>query len=156
MQLANTHPMEELLQITLDEIESLTGSKIGFFHFLDADQKTIRLQAWSTNTLQNMCKAEGQGSHYDLEQAGVWADAVRLRKPIIHNNYAALTERKGLPEGHAQIIREMVVPIQRDNKVVAILGLGNKPQDYIANDVELVSTFADFAWDIVDYKRIEN
>src|SRR4030042_3642102 len=76
MQFANTNSMDELLQIALDDIQSLTGSQISLFHFLEADQKTIRLQAWSTNTLQNMCKAEGKGSHYDLEQGGVWADAI--------------------------------------------------------------------------------
>ena len=130
MQFANSHTLDELLQFTLDEIETLTGSTIGFFHFLEADQKTLWLQAWSTNTLQNMCKAEGKDSHYDVEQAGVWADAVRQRQPIIHNNYATLPHRKGMPEGHALVVREMVIPILRDKKVMAILGLGNKPQDY--------------------------
>jgi len=156
MQYANEHPQEELLEYSLNEIEILTGSTVSFFHFLESDQKTISLQAWSTNTLKNMCKAEGKGSHYDLEQAGVWADAVRHRKPIIHNNYAILANRKGLPEGHAQIIRELVVPILRDNKVVAILGLGNKAQDYTTSDVGVVSTFADFAWDIVKHKQSDN
>jgi PAS domain S-box-containing protein len=156
MQFANTHTLDELLQVTLDEIETLTGSTIGFFHFLEAGQKKLWLQAWSTNTLQNMCKAESKDSHYDVEQAGVWADCVRHRQPVIHNSYASLPHRKGMPEGHATVIREMVVPIMRAEKIVAILGLGNKPKDFTARDVEIVSTFADFAWDIVEHKRAEN
>jgi PAS domain S-box-containing protein len=156
MQFANANTLDELLQFALDEVETLTGSTVSFFHFLEEDQKTLWLQAWSTNTLQNMCKAEGKGSHYDVEKAGVWADAVRTRQPVLHNNYAALPHRKGTPEGHALVIREMVIPILRDQKVVAILGLGNKPQDYTANDVQVVSTLADFAWDIVEHKRSEN
>jgi len=156
MQFANNHTLDELLRFTLDEIETLTGSTIGFFHFLEADQKTLRLQAWSTNTLQNMCTAEGKDSHYDVEQAGVWADAVRQRQPTIHNNYAALPHRKGMPEGHALVVRELVIPILRDTKVMAILGVGNKPQDFTANDVQLVSTLADFAWDVVAHKQAEN
>lgn len=155
MQYADTHKLDELLQVTLNEIESLSGSTIGFFHFLEADQKTLWLQAWSTNTLQNMCKAEGKDSHYDVEQAGVWADCVRLRQPVIHNDYASLPHRKGMPEGHATVTREMAVPIIRDNKIVAILGIGNKPEAYTASDVELVSTLADFAWDAVEHKRSE-
>jgi PAS domain S-box-containing protein len=103
-----------------------------------------------------MCKAEGKGSHYNVDQAGVWADCVRLRKPVIHNDYASLTERKGMPEGHATVTRELAVPIIRAGKIVAIVGTGNKPQDFTADDVELVSTFADFAWDVVDHKRTEN
>jgi len=155
MQFEATHTLDELLQTTVDEIEALTGSVIGFFHFLEADQKTLWLQAWSTNTLQNMCKAEGKGSHYNVEQAGVWADCVRQLKPVIHNDYDALLHRKGMPEGHAAIARELAVPILRDEKVVAILGVGNKPQDYTASDVELVSILADFAWDIIERKRAE-
>jgi PAS domain S-box-containing protein len=155
IQFANTHTLDELLQFALDEIEALTGSTIGFFHFLEADQKTLWLQAWSTRTLQNMCKAEGKDSHYDVDQAGVWADAVRQRQPIIHNDYGALPQRKGMPEGHAIVDREMVIPILRDKKVMAILGLGNKPQAFTSNDVELVSTIGDFAWDIIENKRAE-
>jgi PAS domain S-box-containing protein len=156
MQFAETHTLDELLQVILDEIETLTGSTIGFFHFLESDQKTLWLQAWSTNTLQNMCKAEGKDSHYDVEQAGVWADCVRHRQPVIHNDYASLPNRKGMPEGHATVIREMAVPIIRAEKIVAILGMGNKPEAYTASDVELVSTIADFAWDVVEHKRAEN
>lgn len=156
MQYADNHSLDELLQFTLDEIETLTGSKISFFHFLEPDQKTLRLQAWSTNTLENICRAEGKDSHYDVDQAGVWADAIRQRQPIIHNNYAELPNRKGMPEGHALVVRELVVPILREKKVVAILGLGNKLQDFNANDVEVVSTLADFAWDTIEHKRAEN
>jgi PAS domain S-box-containing protein len=156
MQYANVHSLDELLEFSLNEIESLTGSTISFFHFLNADQRTISLQAWSTNTLNKMCQAEGKGSHYDLEKAGVWADAVRQRRPVLHNNYSALSNRKGLPEGHAEITREMVIPILRDDKVVGILGLGNKPRDFTTNDVRVVSTYADFTWDIVEHKQAEN
>jgi PAS domain S-box-containing protein len=156
MQFSNAHTLDELLQFTLDEMEPLSGSTISFFHFLDADQKTLWLQAWSTNTQQNMCQAEGKDSHYDVDLAGVWADAVRQSQAIIHNDYAALPQRKGMPDGHAPVVREMVVPIIREHTVVAIIGVGNKPQDYTANDVEVVSTLADFAWDIIEHKRAED
>jgi len=156
MQFAVSHTVDELLQATLDEIETLTGSTIGFFHFLEVDQKTLWLQAWSTNTLQNMCEAEGKGSHYSVDQAGVWADCIRQRRPVIHNDYASLAHRKGTPEGHAPISRELTVPILRNDHVVAILGVGNKSRDYITSDVELVSTLADFAWDIIERKQAED
>lgn len=155
VQQASTHTIDELLQITLDEIESINGSKIGFFHLLEADQETIRLHSWSSNTLQSLCDIEGKDSHKDLKQAGVWAEAIRERRPLIHNDYVGLAGRKGLPGGHTQIIREVVVPILRDHKVVAVLGLGNKAQDYTAEDVEVISAYGDFAWDVVDYLQAQ-
>jgi len=155
IQYALAHTVDELLQTTLDEIEALTSSTVSFFHSVKADQNMILLQAWSTNTLQSMCTAKEKGSHYSVEEAGVWADCIRQRKPVIHNDYASLSHRKGLPDGHASIIRELVIPILRDGQVVATLGVGNKPQDYTENDVELVSTFADFAWDIIERRQAE-
>ncbi len=146
---------DELLQSVLDEAETLTASRIGFFHFLADDQVTIMLQTWSTNTLQSMCTAEGKGLHYPVEQAGVWVDCIRERRPVIHNDYASLPHRRGLPAGHAPLVRELVVPVVREGKIAAILGVGNKESDYVPADVETVARLADLAWDIVVRKRAE-
>ncbi len=155
LEFATSHSSVELLQAALDELETLTGSVIGFFHFLEPDQQTLALQTWSTNTLSTMCQAEGEGRHYDVAEAGVWVDCIHVHGPVIHNDYQALPHRKGLPSGHAPIIRELVVPIIRADRIVAILGIGNKPQDYTAQDVETVSLLADLAWDITERKRAE-
>lgn len=153
---AAKHSLEELLQRTLDEIGELTNSPIGFFHFVEADQQTLSLQAWSTRTLNEFCQAQGKGLHYPVDQAGVWADCIREGRPVIHNDYPSLSNRKGLPEGHAQVIRELVVPILKGDRIVAILGVGNKSQDYTERDVELVSYLADVAWEITDRKQVED
>jgi PAS domain S-box-containing protein len=153
---ASTYSTREFLQELLDEAEALTGSKIGFFHFVEEDQETLTLQTWSTNTLKNMCKAEGRGNHYPISQAGVWVDCVKEGKPLIHNDYARLPIRKGLPEGHAPVIRELVIPVLRNGKIVAILGVGNKATDYHAQDVDTVWQLADLSWDTVIIKRAED
>jgi len=155
MQFAGSQTLDELLRATLDEAEALTGSQVGFYHFLAPDQTTLSLQAWSTNTARLMCKVEGTQRHYPLEHAGVWAEAIRLRRAVIHNDYASLTNRKGLPEGHAPVIRELVVPILRGGLIVSLLGVGSKPTDYDLLDVETVSRLADLAWDITEKKRSE-
>lgn len=145
----------DILRATLDEAERLTGSCIGFYHFVDADQDTLTLQAWSTRTAQVFCKAEGAGMHYPVHQAGVWADALRTGAAVIHNDYPSLPHRKGMPEGHAEVRREAVVTVQRGGRIVAILGVGNKPFDYGARDLDLVQRLADLAWDLVARKRAE-
>jgi PAS domain S-box-containing protein len=155
LEFVNSHSMDEFLIATLDEIEALTGSQIGFYHFLESDQKTLTLQNWSTNTLKNMCTAEGKGSHYDIAQAGVWVDCVHERRPIIHNDYASLPHRKGMPEGHAPVVREVVVPIFRDNLIKTIIGVGNKSTNYDESDIGIVSQLGDLSWDITERKRAE-
>lgn len=155
LEMAESHSIEEMLRLTLDKAELLTESSIGFFHFVADDQLTLSLQAWSTNTLKSMCTAEGDGRHYALDSAGVWADAARERKAVIHNDYAAVKDRKGMPEGHAVVKREVVVPVLRGNKVVAILGVGNKPSLYDEDDIKWVGIAADIVWDIVAKKMGE-
>jgi len=147
--------LDQLLEKTLDEAELLTGSSIGFYHFVDADQLNLRLQNWSTRTKSQYCKADGKGSHYPVASAGVWADCLRERAPVVHNDYASLDTRKGLPSGHAALVRELTVPVIRGGLVVAIVGLGNKPSDYDATDVETVERLADLTWDITERKRAE-
>jgi diguanylate cyclase (GGDEF)-like protein/PAS domain S-box-containing protein len=152
---ATDHSTNELMKIALDETEFLTGSLISFYHFVDADQNGLSLQAWSTRTEAKFCEADGVGKHYPISEAGVWVDCVFQKKPVVHNDYASLPHRKGMPSGHAEVIRELVVPTMRDSKVVSILGVGNKPSDYDSQDVELVSYIADVVWSIVEQKRTE-
>jgi len=150
------HSLDDLLTKVLDEAEALTDSRIGFFHFVDADQVSLSLQAWSSKTLSSFCNAEGKGQHYPLESAGVWADCVREKRPLIHNSYDSLPRRKGLPPGHATVRRELVVPIFRNNLIVAVVGVGNKHADYTVQDIATLQHLANLAWDIVIRKRVED
>ena len=155
LEFADSHTMDELLTASLDEIEAMTGSAIGFYHFLEPDQRTLTLQNWSTNTLKNMCTAEGKGGHYDIGEAGVWVECIDKGHPVVHNDYASLPNRKGLPEGHAPIIRELVVPIFKGKLIKAIIGVGNKSTDYTRDDIEIVSQLGDLSFDIAERKRAE-
>ena len=152
---AQDHSLDETIQKALDQIEAATDSTVAFFHFVDEDQKSLRLQTWSTNTLATQCTAEGEGSHYDLDKAGVWADCLRQGRPIIHNDYASLPDKHGMPEGHAELTRELTVPILRGGKVRVVLGVGNKVSDYDSHDLEMVVALADQVLDIVLAKRAE-
>jgi PAS domain S-box-containing protein len=80
---------------------------------------------------------------------------MRERKPVIHNDYASLKHKKGIPEGHAKIVRDLAVPVMREEKIVAILGVGNKLADYTEKDAETVDYLADVTWEIVARKREE-
>lgn len=155
IEFAATHTLDELLTQALDEICVLVDSTVGFYHFVEPDQKYLSLQQWSTRTLADFCQAKGKGLHYPIEQAGVWADAAREKKAVIHNDYASLKHKKGMPVGHAEILRELVVPVMRNDKVVAILGVGNKPEDYNESDVKILSYISDLTWEIVKRKKSE-
>ncbi|MBN2426748.1 MAG: response regulator [Deltaproteobacteria bacterium] len=152
---APNHTLDELLTKALDEISALADSPVAFLHFVENDQKSLSLQKWSTRTLDEFCRIEGVGSHAPLEQAGIWADCLRERKTVIQNDYQSLPGKRGLPKGHAPIIRKLVVPIMRKDKIVGILGVGNKATSYNEKDAKRVHFLADVAWQIISLKKAE-
>lgn len=141
---------DALLTHGLNLAEEMTNSQIGFFHFVDEDQENVSLQVWSSNTLQKMCFAEGHSMHYPISEGGVWVDCVHERKAIIHNDYESLPHKKGMPEGHAPLIREVVVPIFKKDLIVAIIGVGNKEKDYDEHDIELVQQIGEMTYDYAE------
>jgi PAS domain S-box-containing protein len=155
LELANGSTVEALLQATLDELETLTGSCIGFCNFLNLDESVVDAAAWSTRTLGSYCHADRTGLHLYVAQAGVWADCIRERRPVIHNDYASLLHKKGVPPGHGGLVREVCVPVFRDDRIVAVFAVGNKLSPYTESDLEMVSSFADLAWDIAARKQAE-
>lgn len=148
--------LDRMLRLMLDEIELQTESRFGFYHFVEKDQRTLSLQTWSTNTLALVCAAEGNCTMYPIEQVGVWADCVRKRQPVIHNDCTSLSQRRGMPDGHPEVVRELVVPIFRASRIVALIGVGNKQSDYSESDVQTITFFGDFFWEIVERKRAQD
>ena len=155
MEYSARHSLNDLMQKTVDEVSELTDSTIGFFHFMEDDQTHLGMQTWSTNALQLFHVSSEDGAHLPLDRAGVWAEAVRQRRPLVQNDYESLAKKKGIPQGHVPILREMVIPIIRNERIMAVMGIGNKPQDYSAHDLELAARMADYAWDITERKQME-
>jgi signal transduction histidine kinase len=131
---AHEGSLEEVLRLTLDEAERLTGGQIGFFHFLGDDGVT--LQSWSSNTLAGMAAHD-------------------LRNPLtaVHA-FAALLEETGLgpvSERQREVLRrirstsEHMLELVNDLLDVAKIEAGRlelrrEPQDLAAVVREVVTT----------------
>lgn len=153
---SESNSVEEVLRATLDNIEHITESSISFCHFIRDDRGAPSLQIWSTNTTNNVCKMhQHQGGHPSLDESAIWSDLLQTGQPVIHNDTATLMNRRGIPEGHPEIKRELVIPIIEGGTIKAIIGVGNKSIPYDDEDIRLVSSVANLAWDIVVKKRAE-
>ena len=144
---------EELIKYGLEEVSKIMGSGIGYFHFLSDDRQDISLFAW-TKEAEAQCHTVPD-SHYSLDQAGIWADCIRTKKTAIHNDYENEPTKKGLPEGHFELERHMSVPLIEDDKVVAVLGVGNKPDEYSDEDVRIVQLFLNELWKLINRMRMQ-
>lgn len=145
---------EETIQFCIDECVRLTESRIGYFHFVNPDQNTIHIKTWSKQTLQ-VCQASPALTHYPITEAGIWVDCIHLRKPVIHNDYQSVPHKKGLPEGHVPLVRDLAVPIFRKNSIVAIIGVGNRELLYEEKHVHLLELYANSMWDVISRKNAE-
>ena len=132
MLFAEQHSLSELLDEVLNEVEMLTGSQFGFYHFLNQDQKSLKLLNWSARARRDNVE--------DLHEEGAWAACLQQRTQVIHN---------------ASLPRELLMPVMRGDKIVAILGVGNKPCDYDEQDARISQLFANLSWNMVEHKQAE-
>ncbi|MCK9388687.1 MAG: PAS domain S-box protein [Sulfuritalea sp.] len=144
----------EFMQYGMEQAEQLTGSRIAFIHFVYEDQQTIELVTWSRATLEDYCQAVVE-SHYPISEAGIWADALRNRAPVVFNDYSSAPGKHGLPEGHAHLARLISVPVIEGGLVRMMAGVGNKPEPYTDLDVETVQLLASAIWRIVNQRRTD-
>ncbi len=144
---------KELLQRGIEEAVRLTDSEIGYLHFVNEDEKTIELYTWSEATLKYCTAAHDK--HYPVPRAGVWADSLRQRRPVLHNDYQSLPDRHGYPEGHAHLVRHLGVPIIEGDKVRVLFGVGNKAADYDDSDAHQLQLIGEDLWRIVMRRRAE-
>ncbi len=137
----------------LDQIENLTESTVSFLHFVNDDQETVELVAWSRRTLEEYCTAV-HADHYPISEAGIWAEAFRRRAPVVCNDYATETNRRGLPSGHAPLTRFLCVPVIENGFVRMMAGVGNKATPYTDLERETVQLMANAIWPLVRQRRL--
>jgi PAS domain S-box-containing protein len=145
---------DELYGEVLDIAVKVTGSKIGFLHKISSDQQEIILTTWNGEARKN-CSVVVDEGHYPISNAGNWADCVRLKLPVVQNDYCSANNRNGLPAGHAPVDRILAIPVVQADKVHIILGVGNKQNDYIASDISNIQIVADEFYKILEKRRIE-
>ncbi len=144
----------ELLELAVDEMASLSGSPIAYLHFVNRNQDTLDFVAWNAE-VRRSCSAAFP-MHQPLSTAGIWADCVRLKRHVIHNNYQAIAGRHGYPSGHPLLARHMSVPVFEDGLVVAVAGVGNKDVPYVDEDAHELSLFLSGLWSLLRRKRSEH
>lgn len=146
--------MGTLTKFALEEAIHLTQSEIGYLAFLNEDESQLTLHTWSKQAMKQ-CEIDDNTLIYNVADTGLWAEAVRSRKPLIINDYAnfSLSGKKGYPDGHVKILRVMNVPIFDGDKMVALTGVGNKNTNYNASDLRQLELMMDGIWKILQRKR---
>jgi PAS domain S-box-containing protein len=147
--------LKEITDFALEEGVRLTKSQIGYLAFMNEDETVLTMQAWSKTAMQE-CAITDKPLVYPLETTGLWGEAVRQRRPIITNDYAAPNPyKKGYPKDHVEIRRHLNIPVFDGDRIVAVAGVGNKDEDYDESDVHQLTLLMNGMWWQLKRQRAE-
>ena len=146
---------QEVMDFGLEEVLKLTQSAVGYIYLYDEEQRIFTLHAWSREVLP-VCAIMDRQTTYDLDHTGLWGEVVRRRSPLVVNDFAAPNDsKKGYPEGHVPLTRFLSIPVKQQDRIVAVVGVGNKEEPYTDDDVTQLQLLMDGLWNIVELRRTE-
>lgn len=146
---------QDYLDFALEEAIKLTNSKIGYIYHYEEEKEQFILNTWSKEVMQE-CRVAKPLQCYELSKTGIWGEAVRQRKSIIVNNfYSQDPLKKGYPDGHVKLKSFMTVPVFKGEKIILVVGVGNKPSDYTSTDVYQLTLMMDSVWKVLSQKESE-
>ncbi|MDD5168153.1 MAG: PAS domain S-box protein [Syntrophales bacterium] len=146
--------IHEIIHFVVEKCVSLTESVIGFIGLISDDDKFMEAHLWSEKAMIEC--GINKATPFPVEQAGLWAEPIRQRRPVICNDYGAPESlKRGYPRGHIELTSYMGIPVMDKDRVVAIAGLGNKNQAYTDGDLRHVSLLVEGMWNLIKTKRAD-
>jgi PAS domain S-box-containing protein len=124
---------------------NVTDSAFGFVGevLFDAQEKPyLRMQAvtniaWDDET-KNLVEASAPTGIEFRSLKTLFGHALRTGETVISNTPAQDARAGGLPPGHPALESFMAVPIELNGRLVAMVGLANRPDGFDARDVEFL------------------
>jgi len=150
----NWASIKEIADYILERQVRLTRSKLGAISLLNEDETALTFQAWSKEISRQCSMEDGTDLLVPIESTGLWAEAVRERKPLIVNDFSASSLRgKVFPECPVELYRFMSVPVFEENRIVAIALVGNHEEEYDDSDLSELTLLMDGMWKLVQRRR---
>jgi two-component system phosphate regulon sensor histidine kinase PhoR len=141
--------MREVIDFALEETLRLTTSTMGYFVFLNEDTSRDTAHVL-VHQSQGVCHIREEHKKQPLLDAVLWAEAVRQQRPIITNDYIAVNAlTKDLSDEPFPIIRHLNIPIFEEDRIVAVVGVGNKKIDYDHSDAQQVTLLMQGIWSLI-------
>ncbi|MDP3396038.1 MAG: PAS domain S-box protein [Methanoregula sp.] len=148
-------PLKELMNFAVEKAVEITTSSIGYLAFVSDDETLLTMYAWSALAMKE-CNIDQKPIRYPIASTGLWGEAVRQRRPVITNDYAAESPlKKGYPEGHVPIIRHINIPVFDGPRIVMVAGVGNKSSDYDDRDLQELSLMMSGLWNVIKQRKAE-
>ncbi len=129
---------------------SLTHSKVGYVHIFNEKSNQIVQTAWNKEVGDYFSIPKKQTYKAD---SGIWAETIKTRKAVIHNDLTTVIEGKSQKDGYFAFENHLCIPIHYRKKLVGIIGVGNRDKPYTQVDAKSLSIFATILWHSVELPR---
>jgi len=145
--LKNYLSSHDVLQDFLDIVVKKMDSEIGFFHFCDEAKGELDLKVWSGTALEQGPALHD--CHYHPLPSEVWTKCISTRLPEMENdsNQTCLVARSATTE--FKVKNYISFPIMSDNRIIAVLGVGNRVSPYDVDDLEKLTDYVKTGWPII-------
>ncbi|MFS1702881.1 diguanylate cyclase [Alteromonas sp. AMM-1] len=127
------------------ELMELAESAYGFIGKMECENGVPCLQIYA---ISDVSWSESSKAEYNKFKQGelrftnlnnLFGHVVTSNSPVMANKPMMHKASKGTPSGHPVLKRFLGLPIQRDGRVVGMIGLANKLEDYTQQDVEFLT-----------------
>lgn len=146
----------DILSFSLEKAVELTESQIGYIGFVNEDDSTVNMYAWSKSSM-DLCDIENESNVYHFEETGLWCAPILQRMPVLTNsNKENEADAVSIPGISVDIRDHLGIPVFDDGKVVMIAGVGNKDGDYNSSDIRQMTLLMEGTWKLIQRKQSED
>jgi diguanylate cyclase (GGDEF)-like protein/PAS domain S-box-containing protein len=144
--------MQQIIDFSVEKAVRLTQSYFGYLAFTDENELLYTVYSWSAPKKST----PAEKPFFSLQHTGFWVEVINERKPIIVNHYQ-VTENpvSGYPEAATPLKRHLNIPVFDGERVVAVVGVANKEEDYDDSDIRQLTLLMDGMWKILHRRKAE-
>jgi PAS domain S-box-containing protein len=147
---------EELGKVCLNVAEELTTSKFGFIGEIDPERRLNTLvsdPAWQAGTV--VSSTGNSVAPLDLTPHGLFGQVLQDEKSLIVNEPSSHSDGIDVPSWHPPLTAFLGVPLMYRNKMVGMIGLGNKEGGYNEEDKQAIEEVAPIIVETIQKKRAQ-
>lgn len=146
---------QQLLDFALEKVLEITDSSIGYIYYYNEETCQFILNSWSKHVMEQ-CRVAQPKTVYDLEKTGIWGEVIRQRRAILVNDFEQPDPlKKGYPEGHVHLSRFLSIPVFDNDRIVAVVGVGNKQTPYDQVDALQLTLAMEGVWKTLASFRLQ-
>jgi len=145
-----------LAAFALEEACKLTQSEFGCLEFLNEDPGELTTHIWPKQSM-NQGQTGDDRLTCNVKDNGLWADVKKSGSILVINDYEAYSpiSKQKFSRGNVRISRVMSAPAFEDDKMVALISVGNKKENYHDSDIRQLQLMMDGMWKILQEKKAE-